>query len=261
MAGDCACRAGVHRRGILCGVLLVGRPRRHSNIAARESFGHDAALHDLYLPGREASATLQALLHFRWPAISPALLNVCWLAAIWGIAPSFAPDKLAQAHVIAAAIVVSGVLQFAVQLPALRALGFRFDYNWQASRDAFWQVGRAMLPITLGMAVTQINTLLDSLIAWGLSAEAGASQTIHWLGDAVYYPMQTGAAASVYYGERFYQFPVGVLGLAIATVVYPLVSRHAARGDTAPDRRRLDAWTTTRVVHGPAGRHWHAAAG
>jgi putative peptidoglycan lipid II flippase len=181
----------------------------------------------------QASATLQALLHFRWPAISPALLNVCWLAAVWGIAPRFAPDKLAQAHVIAAAIVVSGVLQFAVQLPALRALGFRFDYNWQSSRDAFWQVGRTMLPITLGMAVTQINTLLDSLIAWGLSAEAGASQTISWLGDGVYYPMQTGAAAAVYYGERFYQFPVGVLGLAIATVIYPLVSRHAARGDTA----------------------------
>ena len=181
----------------------------------------------------QASAALQARSHFTWPAIAPTLLNVCWLAAVWGVAPYFSSDKLAQAYVIAAAVLVSGVLQFAVQLPALRQLGFRFDYDWPASRRAFWQVGRAMLPITLGMAVTQLNTLLDSLIAWGLSAPAGSSQTIAWLGGKVSYPMQTGAAAAIYYGERFYQLPVGLLGLSIATVVYPLLSRHAARGELA----------------------------
>ena len=132
---------------------------------------------------------------------------------------------------IAAAVLVSGVLQFAIQLPALRRAGFRFEYNWSQCRDAFWRVGRSMLPITLGMAVTQLNTLLDSLIAWGLSADDAASRTVWWLGDAVGYPMQTGAAAAIYYGERFYQLPVGILGVAIATVVYPLLSRHAARGD------------------------------
>ncbi len=179
----------------------------------------------------QASAALQALLHFKLPALAPILLNVCWLAAAWGVAPYFAPDKLAQAYAIAAAVLVSGVLQFAVQLPALRNAGFRFEYNWSQCRDAFWQVGRSMLPITLGMAVTQLNTLLDSLIAWGLSAEAGTSRTIWWLGDAIAYPMQTGAAAAIYYGERFYQLPVGMLGMAIATVIYPLLSRHAARGD------------------------------
>jgi putative peptidoglycan lipid II flippase len=78
----------------------------------------------------QASATLQALLHFRLPAIAPTLLNVCWLAAVWFVAPHFGPDKLAQAYVIAAAVLISGVLQFAVQLPALRRLGFRFDYDW-----------------------------------------------------------------------------------------------------------------------------------
>ena len=181
----------------------------------------------------QASAALQALSEFRWPAVAPSLLNVCWLAAVWGVAPRFAPDKLAQAYVIAAAILVSGVLQLGVQLPALARLGFRFDYDWAAARAAFWQVGRAMLPITLGMAVTQLNTLLDSLVAWGLSAERGSAQTLAWLGHSVSYPMQTGAAAAIYYGERFYQFPVGILGLAIATVIYPLLARHAARGAQA----------------------------
>jgi putative peptidoglycan lipid II flippase len=90
-----------------------------------------------------------------------------------------------------------------------------------------------MLPIALGLAVTQLNTLADSFIAWGLSNEAGASRTIGWLPGAVPYPMQTGAAAAIYFGERFYQLPVGLLGVAIATVTYPLLSRHAARGDRA----------------------------
>ncbi len=181
----------------------------------------------------QASATLQALLRFRTAALAPVLLNVLWLAAVWFVAPRFAPDKLAQAYVIAAAILLSGVLQFGVQLPALWRLGFRFDFNWQAARESVKQIGRTMLPITLGLAVTQLNTLLDSLIAWGLSTPPGASRSIAWLGHAVSYPMHSGAAAAVYYGERFYQLPVGVLGVAIATVIYPLLSRHAAHGDRA----------------------------
>lgn len=181
----------------------------------------------------QASATLHALLHFRWPALAPVLLNVFWLAAVWFIAPRFAPDKLAQAYVIAAAILLSGVVQFGVQLPALGALGFRFDFNWPATRESVKQIGRTMLPVTLGLAVTQLNTLMDSLIAWGLSSPPGTSETIPWLAYDVSYPMQSGAAAAVYYGERFYQLPVGLLGVAIATVIFPLLSRHAARGDRA----------------------------
>lgn len=178
----------------------------------------------------QASAMLQALLEFRWPALVPALLNLCWLVAAWCIAPRFAPDKLAQAYVIAGAVLVSGVLQLAVQIPLLVRLGFRFEFDWSQSSAACWRVARTMGPIALGLAVTQLNTLADSLIAWGLSAPAGASRSIAWLGHAVDYPLESGAASAIYYGERFYQLPVGVLGVAIATVIYPLLARHAARG-------------------------------
>jgi putative peptidoglycan lipid II flippase len=181
----------------------------------------------------QASAALQALANFRLPAMVPTLLNVCWLAAVWFVAPRFASDKWAQAYTIAAAIVLAGVLQLLVQLPALNKLGYHFRYDWTASREPFWQVARAMLPITLGMAVTQLNTLADSLIAWTLSAESSTSAIIPWLPGAVHYPMKSGAAAAIYYGERFYQLPLAMLGLAIATVIYPLLSRHAARQDRA----------------------------
>lgn len=179
----------------------------------------------------QVAATLQALTHFSTPALAPALLNVCWLLAAWFIAPHFAESQLAQAYVIAFAVLVSGVLQLGVQLPVLRALGFRFDFNWAAARPGISLTLRTMIPMTLGLAVTQINTLMDSLIAWALSAAPTGPDTISWLGEAVRYPMQSGAVSAIYYGERLYQFPLGILGLAVATAIFPLLSRHAARGD------------------------------
>src|SRR5262249_6102950 len=152
-------------------------------------------------------------------------LNVCWLAAAWGVAPWFAPDKVAQAYAIAAAIVISGALQAAVQLPALWKLGFRFDFDFRAATGTVIEIARSMLTVALGLAVTQLNTLLDSLIAWGLAGDPG--QTVAWLGGHLRYPLETGAAAAIYYGERFYQLPVGLLGITIATVIYPLLARHA----------------------------------
>ena len=177
----------------------------------------------------QAAATLQCLGHFALPALAPTLLNVCWLAAVWGIAPWLA-DQDAQAHVLAVSVLVAGVLQLAVQWPKLVALGFRFDYRWRAARDSLREIVAAMGPMVLGLAITQINTLMDSLIAWGLSAPPDGSREIGWLGG-VAYPMQQGAASAIYYGERLYEFPLAIVGIAVATAIFPLLSRHAARGD------------------------------
>jgi putative peptidoglycan lipid II flippase len=84
--------------------------------------------------------------------------------------------------------------------------------------------------MVLGLMVTQINTLMDSVIAWLLAAPNAAETGIAWLGGAAY-PMEQGAVAALYYGERLYQFPLGILGVAVATAIFPLLSRHAARGD------------------------------
>ena len=178
----------------------------------------------------QVAATLHALGHFTAPALAPAMLNVCWLLAAWLVAPHFAPDRVAQAYVVAAAVAVSGVLQLVVQVPVLRRLGFRFDYDWPATRAALRDIVLAMGPMVLGLTITQLNTLADSLIAWSLSAVPDGPQQIAWLGG-VDYPMQQGAAAAIYYGERLYHFPLGILGLAVATAIFPLLSRHAARGE------------------------------
>ncbi|NQU22521.1 MAG: murein biosynthesis integral membrane protein MurJ [Candidatus Nealsonbacteria bacterium] len=179
----------------------------------------------------QLTATLHALSHFSVPAFAPVLLNVCWLAAALLVAPRFTGDKEAQAYVLATAILISGVLQVGVQVPVLRRLGFRFQYDWAAAREGIGKIARAMAPTLVGLAVTQINTLIDSLIAWGLATSSRVPEPIPWLGGKVCYPLQEGAAAAIYYGERFYQFPLGVLGLAVAVAIFPLLSRHAARGD------------------------------
>lgn len=178
----------------------------------------------------QVAGTLNALAHFSTPALAPTLLNICWLVAIWFVAPRFASDKETQAYMLAASVLVAGVLQLASQLPMLWSLGFRFDYNWAASRAAVWQVVSALVPMVLGLAVTQINTLFDSLLAWGLARPAESHKPIAWLGGAWQYPLEQGAAAAIYYGERLYQFPLGLLGMTVATVIFPALARHAARG-------------------------------
>ncbi len=185
----------------------------------------------------QVAATLQALTHFSTPALAPALLNICWLIGACLIAPRLAPNRMAQAYAIAICVLVAGALQLAVQLPVLRSLGFRYDYNWPASREAIGRIVRTMLPMVAGLAITQINTLMDRLIAWTLTATAGGPTRIGWLGFSIPHPLRAGAVASIYYGERLYQFPLGILGMAVATTIFPLLSRHAARGD----RRGLGA--------------------
>jgi putative peptidoglycan lipid II flippase len=179
----------------------------------------------------QLTTMLHAARHFTVPAFSPTLLNIVWLIAAWTVAPWFAPDQAAQAYVLAVAVVVSGVMQVLVQLPMIRRLGYHFDYDWSAAREGLLQIVRNFAPMLVGLAVTQINTFTDSLIAWGLTAARDGPQYIPWLGESVRYPMQQGAVAAIYYGSRLYEFPLGIVGMAVAVAIFPLLSRHAARGD------------------------------
>ncbi len=177
----------------------------------------------------QVSATLHALNCFSLPALVPTLLNVCWLAGVWFAAPLLATNPALQAYILAGSILVAGVLQLTVQIPELRRLGYRFDLDWPATRATVSEVLRALGPMALGLGVTQVNAFGDSLIAWGLTAADDGSVTIVWLGDLVQYPFRQGAIAAMYFGERLYQFPLGILGMAVAITIFPALSRHAAQ--------------------------------
>ncbi len=185
----------------------------------------------------QLSATLQALGKFRLPALAATLLNLGWLAGAWWVAPHVAQTAAGRAYALAGSIVVAGALQAAIQLAALGRLGLgglranAWPRSDEQSRIAWQKIVRPMAPIALALSVTQISTLIDSSLAWLLTRPADGSAIIAWLPGDVTYPLRAGATAALYYAERFYQLPVGLLGVAAATVIFPQLSRHAARGD------------------------------
>jgi putative peptidoglycan lipid II flippase len=99
--------------------------------------------------------------------------------------------------------------------------------------------------VTLGLSITQINSVLDRCIAWTLTqpVEGAPMFALPWGWD---YPLLPGAVSALYFGERVYQFPLGVFGVALGTVLFPLLSRHAARGEF--DRVRDDLSLGLRLV-------------
>ncbi|MCA9268088.1 MAG: murein biosynthesis integral membrane protein MurJ [Planctomycetales bacterium] len=176
------------------------------------------------------AATLHAVGHFAVPSLTPALLNVIWLVAALFVAPRVSADHTVQATVVALAIVGAGVLQFALQWTALAALRLTPILHWSRDAGRIRRIAWGALPAMWGLSATHMNSFVDSYLAWSLTGEAGARMPTWGLFDAAY-PLTQGAASTLHYAERLYMFPLGVVGLAVATAIYPLLSRHAARGD------------------------------
>ncbi len=179
----------------------------------------------------QVSAMLHALGHFTWPALVPVLLNLVWIAGIWWIAPRF-ETPAEKVTAISVCIVIAGVLQMAAPWPALKRLGFHFDPNWREAKARVLEIIAGMLPVLFGLSITQLNALTDSLIAWSFSAPESATAE-----QLARFPLESGTASALYLGQRMYQFPLGVFGVALGTVMFPLFSRHAQRGDFAGLRR------------------------
>jgi putative peptidoglycan lipid II flippase len=178
----------------------------------------------------QLSTMLYAAGHFATPAVAPSVLNIIWLIAAWIGYKWFPGNQVAQAYLLAAGVLVSGVAQVAVQLPVLQMLGFHFDFNWPAAREGVMQIGRNMTPAFIGLAILQINMFVNILIATGLAAAENGPQTIGWLGG-VHYPLQQGAVSALYYGDRLCDIPFGLVGWPVAVAIFPLLARHAGRGD------------------------------
>lgn len=158
------------------------------------------------------SALLNSLDHFASPALAPVVLNLFWIAGLVVIAPALGGSPERMIFGVAAAVVVGGVAQIAVQVPALRARGIGFRPQLGTAPPEVSEIGRLMMPMVFGAAVVQLNVLIDKAIAMGLVP-----------GD--------GAVSALYYGDRIIQFPLGLTGIAIATAAFPLLSRHVARGE------------------------------
>ncbi len=152
-----------------------------------------------------AGGILNTYGRFAVPAFTPVLLNVCMISAAVLLAPRMDNPVMALAWGVLAA----GIAQLLFQLPFLRQIGMLPRPRLRRSHAGVSKIMKLMLPAIFGSSVAQINLLLDTVIASFLAAGS-----VSWL----------------YYSDRLVEFPLGVFGIALATVILPsLSSRHAER--------------------------------
>lgn len=157
-----------------------------------------------------AGGILNTWREFKIPAFTPVLLNLSFIGAALFLAP-----RLAQpVYALAIAVIIGGVLQLLIQLPALSKIGMlpRLSINPIAPfRDpGVRRVLRQMLPATFAVSVAQISLMINTNIASRLE-----SGSVSWLS----------------YADRLMEFPSALLGVALGTILLPSLSKAHADGD------------------------------
>ncbi len=162
-------------------------------------------------------AVLNALGNFAVPAFVPVLLNTVWIAALWWVVPGY-EDPWLKMKIVMQAVLWGGVAQLVVPWWFLYRRGMAFDTGWWRELRRTGKVFRVMLPIVAAMSVSQVNAICDSSLAWWYSQpEQGA-----WVAP--------GMASALYFGQRMYQFPLGVFGIALGTVIFARLAHHVQAG-------------------------------
>ncbi len=147
-----------------------------------------------------AGGVLNTYSKFQIPAFTPVWLNVSFIVAILFVAPYFNNSI----QVLAWAVFVGGVLQLLFQWPYLYKLGLvpRYELNWQD--EGVRRILKLMGPAIFGVSVAQISIVLNNIFASFL---------------------QTGSVSWLYYADRLMEFPTGVLGVALGTILFPSLSK------------------------------------
>jgi putative peptidoglycan lipid II flippase len=177
--------------------------------------------------------------HFAAPAAAPIVLNVFLIGSLCFTGWAMGIEPARQVFIVAVAVLLAGLVQILIQIPALRASGVSLRPGWAVRSEAFRKIMIMMGPMILGLTVTQINTLADDVIAKLLSGSVEKGEFFTWFGRVIKYPLWDGAVSQLYYSQRLYQFPLGVLGISLATAIFPVMSADAARGDFDSLRRTV----------------------
>jgi putative peptidoglycan lipid II flippase len=160
---------------------------------------------------------LQSYDHFSIPALAPAVWNVVILVLLLALRPHFHTEE-AQLYLYAAAILAATVVQLLMAAGALGRIDFRlqFHIDWRDPRIA--QVFTLMLPVTIGLGIVNLDQLINSVFGTLVSKEA---------------------PRAIDNAFRVYMLPQGLFSVAVATVLFPTLSRMAAGRDVRAMRRAL----------------------
>jgi putative peptidoglycan lipid II flippase len=182
-----------------------------------------------FLPAVALAAAAMGMLNargsFAVPALAPTMLNLGMV--VFGVALIPVVVGFGQPAIVAMAlgVVIGGLAQFACQLPALHGKGFRLRLELPIGHPGVRRVALLMAPAAIGLAATQLNLFVSTLIASLL--EQGS---VSWL----------------WYAFRIMQLPIGVFGVALATVSMPALAKAAVNQDLPSLKSTLSA--TLRLV-------------
>jgi putative peptidoglycan lipid II flippase len=161
---------------------------------------------------------LNACGSFFVPAMASSAFNICCILSGIFLSPWMPHWGLHPIVSMAIGALVGGASQFLVMIPSARGHGFRYRFSLDFSDPALRHIARLMLPAIVGLSATQINVTVDSQIA-----SMYGDGPVSWLN----------------YGFRLMQLPIGVFGIAIATVTMASVSHHVARNEMDKLQRTL----------------------
>jgi putative peptidoglycan lipid II flippase len=167
-------------------------------------------------------AILNSYERFAVPAFTPVLLNVCLIGSAVYLSPMFDPPIMALAW----GVLMAGTVQLLFQLPFLARLRLLPVPQAGWKDEGVRRILKLMLPALFGVSVAQINLLLDTVLASFL---------------------QTGSVSWLYYSDRLAELPLGVFGIAIATVILPSLSRKHSEKSGEEFAKMLD-WAVRMVL-------------
>ncbi len=159
---------------------------------------------------------------FAVPAFTPVILNIVLIGFAVGLSARLDEPGLALAY----GVFVAGLIQLAFQLPFLAKIHAIPRPKWRPRHEGVRRVGNLMLPAIFGSSVAQINVLLGGII-------------VSLLG--------VGKVSLLYYSDRLMEFPLGLFGIALATVTLPTLSRQHANESTDGFSRTVD-WSMRLVL-------------
>jgi putative peptidoglycan lipid II flippase len=190
---------------------------------------------------------LQVHKRFALPALAPVLLNVIHVAVILigarllMLTPGSGNVALQTrlAYWLAGFVLVAGVMQIAMLMPSLRAVGFRPMWIADLWTPTIRKMLRLSVPLALSTGVLQLSVVIDTGITLLLSAGENPHEKLHILGFTAAYPMALGAVARLNWAQFLYQFPLGVFAIAVATAIFPNLSADAVDSDREKFKRVL----------------------
>ncbi len=162
-----------------------------------------------------AGGILNTYGRFGAPAFTPVILNVVLIAAAMWLAPRLEEPGMALAY----GVFIAGVIQLLFQVPFLAKIHAIPRPRWRPRHEGVRRIGQLMLPGIFGSSVAQINVLLGGIIASMLGV---------------------GKISLLYYSDRLMEFPLGLFGIALATVTLPYLSRQHATASTEAFSHTVD---------------------